>query len=137
MQTAWMGALALMAASFWHPAGPDTALRPGSHPVVPAAVLAPRRVVTAHIAITDQGFRPNRILAVINQPVHIVVVNKGRKVHQFSIPYFRIFTENLKPGQSSDVRFSPWEPGRFDMISDPSGQNRPEFRGDFIVTDAK
>ncbi|MBX5437374.1 MAG: cupredoxin domain-containing protein [Alicyclobacillaceae bacterium] len=150
MHMAWVSALALTA-SLWCPLGhgagagaacPAGAAVTSAGPGRPAdlrtaPLAAPRRLVTTHIVITDHGFRPKRVMAVINQPIHIVVVNKGSRVHQFSIPRYYIFTENLKPGQSSDIRFSPWQPGRFDMTSDPSGQNRPEFRGEFIVTDAK
>lgn len=95
---------------------------------------APR---TTSVSITDHGFIPNQIIAVINQPVQIKVTNQGQKVHQFSIPYYRIYTETLRPGQSSTVGFSPWTAGRFEMTSDPSGQGKAEFSGTFIVTDQK
>lgn len=89
------------------------------------------------ISITDQGFVPSRVVAILNQQTNIHIVNQGHKVHQFSIPYYRIFTETLKPGASSDVSFSPWTAGQFDMISDPTGTNTAEFSGKFVVTDAK
>jgi hypothetical protein len=98
------------------------------------AQAAPR---TISVSITDSGFVPSNVVALINQPVQIQVVNKGRKVHQFSIPYYRIFSRNLEPGGTSTIGFSPWTAGRFEMISDPSGADKPEFLGTFIVTDHK
>jgi heme/copper-type cytochrome/quinol oxidase subunit 2 len=92
---------------------------------------------TISVSITDHGFVPNQIIALVNQPVQVKVTNQGHKVHQFSIPNFRIYTERLSPGQSSTVGFSPWTTGRFQMMSDPSGQGRAEFSGTFIVTDQK
>ncbi len=89
------------------------------------------------ISITDHGFVPNSVMTVLNQQVKIHVVNNGRKVHQFSIPYYRIYTEDLNPGQTSDIAFAPWTAGRFDMTSDPSGTDNPEFKGNFNVTDHK
>ncbi len=98
------------------------------------AEAAPRSIT---VSITDSGFVPSNVVALINQPVEIQVVNKGHKVHQFSIPYYRIFSRNLEPGGTSTIGFSPWTAGRFEMISDPSGADRPEFIGTFIVTDHK
>ncbi len=89
------------------------------------------------IVITDQGFVPSSTLAVMNRKINIHIVNTGTRIHQLSIPFFTIFTENLKPGSTSDVSFAPWVAGKFDIISDPSGTDTPEFRGQFVVTDSK
>jgi len=103
--------------------------------ILPNPAFAQSRNV--QIIMTDQGFAPSNVMTVINQQVNIHIINKGNKIHQFSIPYYRIFTENLKPGAASNVSFSPWESGQFDMISDPHGTGTPEFGGKFIVTDSK
>ncbi|MCF8566719.1 cupredoxin domain-containing protein [Alicyclobacillus tolerans] len=106
-----------------------------------AALTAPQvtqaSVRTVYISITDRGFAPNHVLTVANQPVSITVVNNGHQIHQFSIPHYRIYTENLKPGAKSNIQFSPWTVGRFEMMSDPSGKDQPEFTGQFTVTDQK
>lgn len=102
-------------------------------PLSPAE--AATRAVT--VTITDTGFVPNHLMAVLNQPIRIEVTNNGKKVHQYSIPYYRIFTENLSPGRTSTIDFSPWTAGKFEMTSAPTGKNKPEFSGTFTVTESK
>lgn len=85
------------------------------------------------ITITDEGFSPKKMTATVNQEIKIHVVNAGQKKHQFSIPYYRIYTSVLAPGQTSDIAFTPWTAGTFDFTSDPTGSDNPEFRGNFIV----
>jgi heme/copper-type cytochrome/quinol oxidase subunit 2 len=85
------------------------------------------------ISITDEGFSPNQITATVNQEIKIHVVNRGQKAHQFSIPYYRIYTRALGSGQTSDIAFTPWTAGKFEFTSDPSGSDNPEFSGNFIV----
>ncbi|MDQ0189567.1 cupredoxin domain-containing protein [Alicyclobacillus cycloheptanicus] len=92
---------------------------------------------TVNVTITDSGFIPNQVLALVNAPITLNITNQGHQVHEFAIPYYRIYTADLQPGQKSTVSFSPWTAGQFDMISDPSGTNQPEFTGKFIVTDQK
>ncbi|GGJ03151.1 hypothetical protein GCM10010885_10550 [Alicyclobacillus cellulosilyticus] len=105
--------------------------------IAPASAYAQPVERRIEIAITDQGFRPSRVTAVVNEPVFIRVVNQGTRVHQLSIPHYYIFTRNLGPGEVSTIRFTPDEAGTFDMISDPSGTETPEFTGWFVVTDMK
>ena len=102
--------------------------------VAPIAQAATR---TVNVSMTDTGFVPTTILTLINQPIQVQVTNRGTKVHQYSIPYYHIYTENLSPGRSSTIVFSPWTAGQFQMMSDPSGQNIPEFSGTFMVTESK
>lgn len=87
------------------------------------------------ITITDKGFSPNKLTAVVDQEIKIHVVNKGHRTHQFSIPYYRIYTRVLAPGQTSEIAFSPWTAGKFDFTSDPTGNDNPEFRGNLFVAD--
>ncbi len=91
---------------------------------------------TLQIAITDAGFRPQNILVALNQPLQLRVVNVGKKAHQFSIPYYRIYTETLAPGRVSTIGFAPWTSGRFEYISDPAGGGGAEFTGWMTVVDA-
>lgn len=90
-----------------------------------------------NIVITDHGFQPNHVLALLNQTITLRVVNSGSKVHQFSIPYYYIYSQDLKPGAKTTISFAPWTAGRFDMMSDPTGKDTPEFNGKFTVTDQK
>ncbi|MCL6626193.1 cupredoxin domain-containing protein [Alicyclobacillus shizuokensis] len=107
-----------------------TGLSPLSAPHVQAQ---PR---TLQIAITDAGFRPQNILVALNQPLQLRVINVGKKEHQFSIPYYRIYTETLAPGRVSTIGFAPWTSGRFEYISDPAGAGGAEFTGWMTVVDA-
>jgi Cupredoxin-like domain len=99
-----------------------------------SAYAAPR---TVNITLTDHGFSPNSVLAALNKPIQVHVVNRGQHTHQFSIPYYRIYSSDLGPGAATNIGFSPWTEGKFKMISDPSGQDKPEFTGQFIVLEGK
>jgi hypothetical protein len=105
--------------------------------VLAGAVLTPSTAYAGsrkvNVQLTDNGFNPSNILAVVDQPIEIHVVNTGHRDHQFSIPYYRIYSRDLSPGATTDIAFSPWTAGHFDVMSDPSGNNHAEFRGQFIV----
>ncbi len=90
-----------------------------------------------NVQITDHGFSPRVVLVALNRPVQIHVVNNGHQTHQFSIPYYRIFSSDLAPGGVTNIGFSPWTEGKFQMMSDPSGLNKPEFTGQFVVVEGK
>lgn len=105
--------------------------------ILTAAPPAQASTRTVQINITDRGFVPSQVVAVINQPITLRITNQGRKVHEFGLPYYRIFTPDIMPGQTSTVSFSPWTAGRFDMVSEPAEVNAPQFSGKFIVTDHK
>lgn len=85
------------------------------------------------ITMTDQGFSPSRLDVQNETPVHLHIINEGRRWHQFSIPKFRIYTRNLEPGATSDVEFTPSSSGQFVIMSDPSGNDNPEFYGKITV----
>jgi plastocyanin domain-containing protein len=105
---------------------------------VPTSVTAeanPNRAV--EITLKDEGFVPSRVYAAADKAVTLRIVNRGSKTHEFAIPYYYVFTRNLNPGDVSTVSFTPSTAGRFDMVSDPKGNDEPEFKGEFIVTDHK
>jgi plastocyanin domain-containing protein len=104
----------------------------------PTSVIAeasPNHAV--QITLQDQGFVPGRVYAGVNKVVTLRIVNRGSKIHEFAIPYYYVFTRNLNPGDVTTVSFTPSTAGRFDMVSDPKGNDEPEFKGEFIVTDHK
>lgn len=101
----------------------------------PVASAKSGRVV--NIQLTDRGFTPSNVVAALDQPIEIHVINSGHHHHQFSIPYYRIYSRDLPPGGVTDIGFSPWSAGEFDMTSDPTGSERPEFTGHFIVLNPK
>ncbi len=100
----------------------------------PVVQAAPQALI---ISIMDDGFSPKQVVSAVNRQVQIEVYNKGSRTHQFSIPYYRIYTENIKPGGKESISFSPATTGQFQIMSDPSGKNLPEFSGTFVVTDSK
>lgn len=102
-----------------------------------AVPLVQGGVTDIQVEIRDNGFAPSRITTTLNQPIHLRIHNSGHHIHEFSIPQYRIYTRTLRPGETSDVQFSPWQPGSFDMYSDPSTDDQPEFGGKFIVANGK
>ncbi|MCY0869648.1 MAG: cupredoxin domain-containing protein [Firmicutes bacterium] len=76
------------------------------------------------VSINDQGMKPSTLSVKVNRKVHIDIVNRGLRVHNFVIPRFYIFTQNLQPGQSTSAEFTPDRTGRFRYYSDTGG--RPE-----------
>ncbi|GMA60277.1 cupredoxin domain-containing protein [Alicyclobacillus fastidiosus] len=100
---------------------------------LPSPVEAKDQNVT--VVITDHGFSPNKLTELLHHPVHLHIENKGKELHEFAIPEYRIYTRTLGPGETSDVEFSPWQAGSFVMYSDPKADSHPEFEGRFIVTD--
>jgi Cupredoxin-like domain len=88
---------------------------------------------TVEVDLFDSGMSPKTIRARENAPIHLHIVNRGHVQHQFSIPEFYIFTRTLSPGEASDVEFSPYKLGSFDMTSDPVADGSPEYRGKFNV----
>lgn len=101
--------------------------------VCPEFVDASERTQTIHIHLSDHAITPHIVKVPLNKPIHIVVQNDGRQIHEFAIPEFRIYTRNLMKGETSDIQFEPWEKGTFQMSSDPDGSTNPEYLGTFEV----
>ncbi|WDL97863.1 cupredoxin domain-containing protein [Alicyclobacillus sp. ALC3] len=102
---------------------------------LPLNQAAAARVIS--VTITDSGFNPSQITALLDKPLNLRITNQGRRAHEFAIPDYYIFTQNLAPGASTTVGFTPDKPGQFTIMSDPSGNDNPEFTGKLTVTDAK
>lgn len=103
--------------------------------LLPLNQAAAARVVS--VTITDSGFSPSQITTLLDKPLNLRISNQGRRVHEFAIPGYYIFTQNLSAGASTTVGFTPDKPGQFTIMSDPSGNDNPEFTGKLTVTDAK
>jgi plastocyanin len=91
-----------------------------------AVALTPHTFAAAsyRVSIDDQAMHPDTLRAHVNQRVHIDIVNRGSRVHNFVLPRFYIFTQNLQPGQSTSAEFTPDKVGQFRYYSDTGG--RPE-----------
>ena len=85
------------------------------------------------VILRDSGIEPSMIAATKDEPVSLRVINRGKKIHNFVIPDFYIFTQNLSPGQSTSVGFSPEKVGSFRYYSDAPGAEEPGLTGQLQV----
>lgn len=76
---------------------------------------------TVLVTLMDSSIKPKTIQVNKNEPVHITIVNKGTRVHNFVIPKFYVFSPNIKPNGQVDVRFTPDKTGTFQYYSDKKG----------------
>jgi len=85
------------------------------------------------IIITDGAIEPSYMQGNKGQKLEIRVVNRGTKVHNFVLPDFYIFTQNLKPGESSSASFVPDKIGNYPYFSDAGGQPEPGLAGKLSI----
>lgn len=88
---------------------------------------------SVHVTLTDSTLSPKTIQATKGQSVHIEIVNNGSKVHNFVVPKFYVFSPNIQPGGSADVRFTPDKTGVFQYYSDKNGVPEPGIQGTLHV----
>ncbi|KUO95776.1 hypothetical protein ATW55_05195 [Ferroacidibacillus organovorans] len=82
-----------------------------------------------HVAITTRGFVPNELHATDKGPIRIDIVNQTRQVHNFVLPKFYLFTQNLQPNEKTYVSFVPDKTGRFEYYSDTGGKKEQGYIG--------
>lgn len=97
------------------------------------AVTGPTAVASYRIVVDDRGFQPTRIKARVDQDVKIVIVNKGAHVHNFVLPAFYIYTQNLQPGATTSVGFQPDKTGLYPFFSDTGGSPEAGLSGQIDV----
>ncbi len=88
---------------------------------------------TVQVTLRDGSIQPGTIQSTRGQEVHVLVQNRGLNVHNFVLPAFYVFTQNLQPGQRVDVRFTPDKTGAFQYYSDKSGVPEPGMFGTIQV----
>ena len=71
----------------------------------------------------------------MDQDVKIVIVNKGAHVHNFVLPAFYIYTQNLQPNASTSVGFRPDKTGLYPFFSDTGGSPEAGLSGQIHVHD--
>lgn len=102
------------------------------------AMLTARTVAYAQtsvqVEIRDRGMVPNVIAAKKGSEVKIHIVNHGGKQHNFVIPEFYIFTQNLNPNEDVNVAFTPDKTGHFDFYSDTGGKPEQGLTGKLHVS---
>ncbi|WP_269449052.1 cupredoxin domain-containing protein [Ferroacidibacillus organovorans] len=82
-----------------------------------------------HVAITAKGFVPNELRATGNGPIRIDIVNQTDHVHNFVLPKYFLFTQNLQPKEKTYVSFVPDKAGRFEFYSDTGGKKEQGYSG--------
>lgn len=87
------------------------------------------------VEIRDRSVTPMHLFAVKGEPVHLTIVNEGKQVHNFVIPDFYIFTQNMQPGETVQVGFTPDKTGTYPFYSDTGGKPEPGISGTLRVRD--
>lgn len=88
---------------------------------------------TDTVHIRDKSLAPVQLIAVKGESVHLTIVNEGKQVHNFVIPDFYIFTQNMQPGERVQVGFTPDKTGAFPFYSDTGGEPEPGISGTLRV----
>lgn len=85
------------------------------------------------VTLTDSSIQPKTIQANQSVPVRITIVNKGSKVHNFVVPKFYVFSPNIQPNGTVNVRFTPDKTGTFQYYSDKNGVPEKGLNGILYV----
>lgn len=85
------------------------------------------------MVIADSGIQPSTLSSQKDEALQLTIVNHGTKTHNFVIPDFYIFTQNLRPGETVSVGFTPDKTGSFPYYSDTGGKPEPGLRGTLTV----
>lgn len=85
------------------------------------------------VTLRDGSIEPSQIEATKGQPVHVFVRNQGTNVHNFVVPDFYVFTQNLQPGESVNVSFTPDKTGTYPYYSDKKGVPEPGMEGQLQI----
>ena len=99
------------------------------------AVGMPAALAQTQVEVTllDGAIQPQQIVAANKQKVRIAVHNEGNQVHNLVIPDFYVFTQNLQPGESVNVSFTPDKTGSFPYYSDTGGKKEAGMQGKLVV----
>lgn len=85
------------------------------------------------ITLRDGSISPAQFTASKGELVQLRITNRGTRTHNFVIPAFFIFTQNLNPGEGVSASFRPDKTGSFPYYSDTGGQPEPGMRGTLTV----
>lgn len=89
--------------------------------------------MTTTVIIRDAGMTPSVLTAQKGEKVDLAIRNQGTKTHNFVLPDFYIFTQNLSAGETVTVQFTPDKTGTFAYYSDAIGKPEPGIRGSLTV----
>ncbi|GMA62284.1 cupredoxin domain-containing protein [Alicyclobacillus fastidiosus] len=76
---------------------------------------------TVQVTLHDGSIEPAVIQSTKGQEVRVFIQNRGTTVHNFVVPNFYVFTQNLQPGGQVNVKFTPDKTGTFPFYSDKKG----------------
>ncbi|WP_304458444.1 cupredoxin domain-containing protein [Alicyclobacillus sendaiensis] len=85
------------------------------------------------VTLRDGGIEPREIDVTQGTTVDIVVRNDGTQIHNFVVPDFYVFTQNLHPGETVRVSFVPDKTGKFRYYSDRDGIPEAGMQGTMKV----
>lgn len=85
------------------------------------------------VTLRDGGIEPREIDVLQGATVDIVVRNAGTQIHNFVVPDFYVFTQNLQPGETVRVSFVPDKTGKFRYYSDRDGIPETGMQGTMRV----
>jgi len=94
------------------------------------AVVSARPI---QVTLRDGGIEPREIDVMQGATVDIVVRNAGTQIHNFVVPDFYVFTQNLQPGETVTVSFVPDKTGKFRYYSDRDGIPEAGMQGTMKV----
>lgn len=98
----------------------------------PAATPQPPLTVT--LKAGDIMFDNTAITAKLGQPITLTLENTGALAHSFVIDALSIKIENVQPGQTSSVTFTPAAAGTYDFYCDIAGHKEAGMKGKLTVT---
>ncbi|MEH7097997.1 cupredoxin domain-containing protein [Neobacillus vireti] len=80
------------------------------------AVTQPAQPVKAvEVELNDDYFNPKVITIPNGKTTTLILKNKGRKEHTFTVEKLRI-DEEIQPGKEKTITVSPTNPGTYDLI---------------------
>jgi plastocyanin len=85
------------------------------------------------VTVTDSGFQPAVINALVGNRVKIYLQNQGQHEHNLVIPRFGIVTQPLVRGGDTYVEFTASQKGRWPFFSNAPGVQERGLAGELIV----
>ncbi|MFT9849070.1 cupredoxin domain-containing protein [Aneurinibacillus sp. REN35] len=85
------------------------------------------------VIINHHGFIPQHITCKHGEILSLVVRNEDGAAHNFVLEAYRIFSSDLRKGESTHIRFVPHRKGTFRFISDTPGVPEPAYEGVLYV----
>lgn len=89
------------------------------------------------ISLADHRFEPANIELEQHTRVTFVLTNRGKEVHEFSIGYYGIEVEEIKPGETKELTFVTVDAGEFETACHYPGHYEVGMHGKLTVKPAE